>query len=87
MPQGKAYSPIGTELTLHAGLDRRLEAIGEINAFLQRYVDNIGLLSRFDSEGQRLLQLIRKLPAEPGLPSRARMDLRLTFENPKTAAV
>lgn len=85
--QGSPYSPVAMELLLHTHLDTRFGTEYRGFPLLLRYVDNINILSRNESEGRQAIEFCRTVLSDLGFHlkgERPPMDrpVDLTTEHP-----
>lgn len=85
--QGSPYSPVAMELLLHTHLDTRFGTEFRGFPILLRYVDNINILSRNESEGRQAIEVCRRVLSDLGFRlkgERPPMDrpVDLTTEHP-----
>ena len=85
--QGSPYSPVAMELLLHTHLDTRFGTEFRGFPLLLRYVDNLNILSRNESEGRQAIEFCRDVLSELGFTlkgERPPMDrpVDLTTEHP-----
>ncbi len=85
--QGSPYSPVAMELLLHTHLDSRFGTEFRGFPLLLRYVDNINILSRSESEGRQAMEFCRNVLSDLGFRLKGELPpmdrpVDLTTEHP-----